>query len=264
MTPETANENNKDVKEITNENTVNVTNKKKKRKTVLKFDNVSKKFTIKPVLKDCNFVINKGEVMAIFAPEGHGKSTIAKIAAGLIKPTEGRALIRGVKAGRITNSVVSYQPDIPYCKYDVTVSELLNMYGRFFKDFSYKRAYQLLRHFDISRRTKFENLSTTALFIVQVIMVSSRRASLYIFDDPLVHCDPKYRDEIIKMIDPCRKNGGVLLLSQTAGGLDDITDKVAFLKHGSIIKEIDNADDYEEEFGDKLLNEVYREVFKRA
>ncbi len=264
MTPTVNDVKNPVDRNIAKENTVAVSNNKNRKKVVLNFKNVNKKFVMKQVIKNCNIVINKGEVMAVLAPEGHGKSTIAKLASGLIKPTSGEVLIRGANAGRVTNSIVSYQPDIPYFKYDTTVSELLNMYGRFFKDFSYKRAYQLLKHFEISRRTRFENLSTTALFIVQVIMVSSRRASLYIFDDPIVHCDPKYRDEIIKMIDPCRKNGAVLILSQIAGGLDDITDKVVFLKHGNIIKEFYNADDYEAEFGNKLLNDAYKEVFKRA
>ncbi|MDO4300705.1 MAG: ATP-binding cassette domain-containing protein [Clostridia bacterium] len=241
-----------------------VVQRENKPKLVLKFNNVTKRFAVKTAVKNCSITLNKGEVMAVMAPEGHGKSTLAKLAAGLIRPSEGDVLVRGVKAGRETNSIVSYQPDIPYFKYDTTVSELLNMYSRFFKDFSYRKAYQLLKHFDISRRTRFENLSTTALFIVQVIMISSRRASLYIFDDPIVHCDPKYRDDIISMIDKCRKYGGVLLLSQIAGGLDDITDKAVFLKHGEIAGEPYDADSFEAEFGSSLLNDVYKEVFKHA
>lgn len=238
--------------------------REKSRPLVLKCNNVTKKFMGRTALNSCNITLNKGEVLAIIGPEGHGKTTLAKITAGLISPTKGSVTIRGVKAGRITNSVVSYQPEIPYFKDDMTVSDFMNMYGRFFNDFSFKKAYQLLKHFDISRYTRFENLSTTALFIVQVIMVSSRRASLYIFDDPLVHCDPKYRPDVITMIDNCRKNGGVLLLSQTAQGLDDITDKVAFLRHGAIVKEFYDADSFEAEFGRSLLNDVYKEVFKRA
>lgn len=262
MTPEEKTGNNK----FTNVSNSMANNKihNNKPKLVLRCDNVTKKFGIKTIINDCSITLNKGEVMAVIAPEGHGKSTLAKLIAGLISTSEGSVNIRGVKAGRITNSIVSYQPDIPYFKYDTTVSELLNMYSRFFKDFSYRRAYQLLKHFDISRRTRFENLSTTALYIVQVIMVSSRKASLYIFDDPLIHCDPKYRESIITIIDKCRKNGAVLLFSQIAQGLDDITDKVVFLKHGTIIKEFYDADSFEAEFGNSLLNDVYREVFKHA
>lgn len=236
----------------------------KKVKAILKCNSVTKKFASKAVLKGCSLSLNKGELMAVIAPEGHGKSTLAKVSAGLIHPTEGNISIRGVKAGRITNSIVSYQPDIPFFKYDTTVSELLNMYSRFFKDFSYKKAYELLKYFEISRRTRFENLSTTALFIVQVIMAASRKASLYIFDDPLVHCDPKYRDDIIKIIDKCRKYGAVLLFSQIAAGIDEVTDKVVFLKHGAIAKEFYDADSFEAEFGNKLLNDAYKEVFKHA
>lgn len=238
--------------------------KSNKSPVVLRMENVSKKYGRRSVLRNCTITLKKGEVMAVIGPEGNGKSTLAKLGAGLVTPTNGRVTIRGVKAGRETNTVVSYQPDIPFFKYDYTVSDILNLFGAFFKDFSYKKAYHLLNHFDISRRTRFENLSTTALFIVQVILVSSRRASLYIFDDPLVHCDPKYRGEIITMIDKCRKYGAVMLLSQTAQGLDDITDKVAFIRHGEIVKEFHDADAYEAEFGDSLLNDVYKEVFKHA
>ena len=219
--------------------------REKSRPLVLKCNNVIKKFMGRTALNSCNITLNKGEVLAIIGPEGHGKSTLAKLTAGLISPTKGSVTIRGVKAGRITNSVVSYQPEIPYFKDDMTVSDFMNMYGRFFNDFSFKKAYQLLKHFDISRYTRFENLSTTALFIVQVIIVSSR-------------------PDVITMIDNCRKNGGVLLLSQTAQGLDDITDKVAFLRHGAIVKEFYDADSFEAEFGRSLLNDVYKEVFKRA
>ena len=96
----------------------------KKVKAILRCNSVTKKFASKAVLKGCSLSLNKGELMAVIAPEGHGKSTLAKVSAGLIHPTEGNISIRGVKAGRITNSIVSYQPDIPFFKYDTTVSEL--------------------------------------------------------------------------------------------------------------------------------------------
>ena len=90
------------------------------------------------------------------------------------------------------------------------------------------------------------------------------KASLFIFDDPLVHCDPKYRADIIKIIDGCRKDGAILLLSQIADGIDDITDLVVFLKRGSIYKNVYDADGFENEFGDVTLNIAYKEVFKNA
>lgn len=238
--------------------------KNKKPKLILRFENVSKRYGSKTVLNNLSINLNKGEVMAVIGPEGQGKTTIAKLASGLARPTRGSIIIRGVKAGRATNTIVSYQPDIPYFKYDNTVSDILNYYGRFFSDFSYKRAYQLLKHFEISRRTRLDNLSTTALFIVQVILVSSRKASLYIFDDPLIHCDPKYRDEMINMIDACRRFGAILLLSQTANNIDDISDKVIFIKKGSVIKAFYDADSYEAEYGNSQLSDIYKEVFKNA
>ncbi len=251
-------------KKIDVEKARKATERSKKPKLIIKFDNVTKRYGARTVIRDLSLTLNKGELMTILAPEGQGKSTIAKLASGLVSPTRGSVIIKGENAGRRTNSIVSYQPDIPYFKYDNTVSDILNYYDRFFKDFSYKRAYQLLKHFGIARKTKLENLSTTALFIVQVILVSSRRASLYIFDDPIVHCDPKYRKEITKMIDACRKFGAIILLSQTASNIDDISDKLVFIKNGSIIKAFYDADSYEEEFGESKIGDIYKEVYKNA
>ena len=248
------------IKKTNEENVV----KANKRPAIIKFISVNKKYGARLVLKGIDFTIRKGQLLAVLAPEGSGKSSIAKMAAGLTRTTKGQVLVRGVKASRKTNFVISYQPDIPFFKYDVTVMEVVSLYERFFEDFKYKKAMKLLRHFKINTKLKIDNLSTTALYILQVILVSSRDASLFIFDDPLVHCDPKYRADIIKIIDGCRKDGAILLLSQIADGIDDITDLVVFLKRGSIYKNVYDADGFENEFGDVTLNIAYKEVFKNA
>ena len=233
-----------------------------KPKPILKCSNVGKKFGLKKVLSDFNITVNKGEALVVLAPENNGKTTLAKIICGLIPPVSGIVTIRGKKAGSGTNAMVSYQPEIPFVKYDSTVSELLTQYSRFFKDFSYKKAFKLLKHFKISPKSQFDNLSTTAIQIVETIVVGCRKASLYVFDDPLVHTDPKYRDAVIDIISGCKKSGAVIILSQVALGLDNVLDKVIFMRNGEIYVSADKKS-FEQKYGNSV-SALYKEVYRRA
>ncbi len=234
----------------------------KKPKVVLKCTKVEKKFGLKKVLNNCSITANKGDAVVILAPENNGKTTLAKIICGLIPPGKGIVTIIGRQAGRSTNSLVSYLPELPFVKYDSSVSELLTQYSRFFKDFSYKRAFKLLKHFKISPKTKFENLSSTAVQIVETIVVSCRRVPLYVFDDPLVHADPKYRDDLIQIMSGCKKYGAVIILTQVAAGLDDMLDKAIFIRNGEIYISADKMS-FEEKYGNSV-SALYKEVYRRA
>lgn len=241
---------------------IGVSSVEKKPKPVLKCSNISKKFGLKKVLNDFNITVNKGEALVVLAPEDNGKTTLAKIICGLIPPSKGLAVIKGKKAGCGTNIIVSYQPEIPFVKYDNTVSELLTQYSRFFRDFSYKKAFKLLKHFKISPKAKFDNLSTTAIQIVETIVVGCRKVPLYVFDDPLVHTDPKYRDAVIDIISGCKKHGAVVILSQVATGLDNVLDKVIFMRNGEIYVSADKKS-FEEKYGNNVST-LYKEVYRRA
>ncbi len=234
----------------------------KKPKVILKCTKVSKKFGLKKVLNDCSISVNKGEAVVILAPEGNGKTTLAKIICGLIHPGKGVVTIKNKIAGCGTNAMVSYLPEIPFVRYEGNVSELLTQYSRFFKDFSYKRAFKLLKHFKISPKTKFDNLSTTAVQIVETIVVACRRTPLYVFDDPLVHADPKYRDALIKIMADCKKNGAVIILTQVAAGLDELLDKAVFMRNGEIYISADKKS-FEEKYGNSVSS-LYKEVYRRA
>ncbi len=242
--------------------TIGVSSVEKKPKPILKCSNVGKKFGLKKVLSDFNITVNKGEALVVLAPEGNGKTTLAKIICGLIPPSKGVVTIKGKNAGSGTNGAVSYQPEIPFVKYDVSVAELLTQYSRFFKDFSYKKAFKLLKHFKISPKTKFDNLSTTAIQIVETIVVGCRRVPLYVFDDPLVHTDPKYREDVIDIISTCKKHGAVIILSQAAAGLDSVLDKVIFMRNGEIYVSADKKS-FEEKYGNSV-SALYKEVYRRA
>lgn len=233
----------------------------KRPKLILKCSNVTK--SVKGgtrLLKDCSFSVYKGEALAILAPANNSKSTFAKVICGLTAPTSGEITIRGNRAGRNTNQYVSYQPEIPFVRSESTVSELMNMYSRFFKDFNFKRAFKLLKQFKISPRIKFEQLSVTAVQIVETILVSSRAASLYVFDDPLAHTDPKYRSALIEIMNSCKKHGAVVVFTQVTEGISKIADKVILLKKGEVYIAA-SSKDYNND--PKRLSVLYKEVFRR-
>lgn len=228
-------------------------------KLVLKCSKVTKKINNGlRLLKECSFSAYKGEAVAILAPSHNSKSTFAKIICGLVPPSSGEVTIRGNKAGRKTNQYVSYQPEIPFVKNESTISDLMNMYSRFFSDFDFRYSFRLLKQFKISPKTKFNHLSGTAIQIVETVLVASRRTSLYVFDDPLVHTDPKYRSELIDIIGNCKKFGAVVILSQVVDDIDKIANKVIMLKRGEVYIAL-NSDEYK---GKNRLSALYKEVFK--
>jgi ABC-2 type transport system ATP-binding protein len=230
-------------------------------KVVLKCTKLSKKINTRKVIHDFSLTIHRGEVVAVLSPEGGGKTTLAKMICGLIPPGSGAVTIRGKKAGQRTNALVSYLPEIPYIKYDSTIVDMLTLYNRFFSDFKYKKAYRLLKEFKINPKTRFDDLSTTAIQLVETILVASRRTSLYVFDEPLVNVDNKYRDGIIKIIASCRKYGGIIILSQYAGsGLDSVLDRVIFLQRGEVLLN-GRKGEVEEKYG-MSVSTIYREVFR--
>ncbi|MGN1318640.1 MAG: ATP-binding cassette domain-containing protein [Lachnospirales bacterium] len=240
-----------------NEKTVSV----KKPKLILKCSKVTKKIgNGLKLLKDCSFSAYKGEAIAILAPANNSKTTFAKIICGLVPPTSGEITIRGNKAGRNTNQFVSYQPEIPFVRSESTVLDYMNMYNRFFKDFNFKRAFKLLKQFKISPRTKFEDLSITAVQIVETVLVSCRKTSLYVFDDPLAHADPKYRKALIDIMGSCKKLGAVVIFSQISDGLSKISDKIILLKKGEIYVALSNKD-YDND--EKKFYALYKEVFRK-
>ena len=232
----------------------------KKPKLILKCSRITKQIKSQlTIVRDCNFSLYKGELLVVLAPAGNGKSTFAKMICGLIAPTSGEITIKGIVAGRKTNPYVSYQPEIPFVKSETTISELMNMYSRFFKDFNFKRAFKILKQFRISPKTKFEDLSITAIQIVETVLVSCRKTSLYVFDDPLIHTDPKYRSALIEIIKSCKKIGAVIIFSQVTHGLSNAADKAIFLKNdGNYILANINVED------NINLTAMYKEVFRNA
>ncbi|MBQ7264761.1 MAG: ATP-binding cassette domain-containing protein [Firmicutes bacterium] len=237
--------------------------KKTTKVTALKCKGAEKSINMTKVIKKCSFSVQTGEMATIYSPVGDGKTTLAKMICGLVPPSEGSITVRGRVAGYKTNALVSYQPETPYVNYENTVNDLLNIYKSFFRDFRAKRAVRLLKSFGIRAREKFINISDSDIRIIQIIMASSRKAVLFVFDNPLNGTDKKYHKAILETISDCKKYGGVVLLTSKAYTyLEDYTEKVGFIRRGelSLYEDIERIPKI---YG-KNITQLYKEVYRNV
>ena len=222
---------------------------------------LSKRFGATQALEDVNISIAPGRVVGLLGPNGSGKTTFIKLAAGLLTPTGGQLQICGEKVGPQTKALVSYLPDRPYFSRQQKVSQLLDFFEDFYGDFDRQRAEQMLTALGIAPEVKFKALSKGNQEKVQLVLVMSRRARLYLLDEPIGGVDPAARDYILNTIisnyDP---EATVLISTHLIADVERVLDEFVFLYQGKVIRS-GNADETREETG-KSLDELFREVFK--
>ena len=199
--------------------------------------------------------------MGLLGPNGSGKTTLIKLAAGLLTPTEGEITICGEKVGPKSKALVSYLPDRPYFAKQTTVSQELDIFQDFYADFDRERAERMLGGLGIDTTARFRTLSKGTQEKVQLVLVMSRRAKLYLLDEPIGGVDPAARDYILNTIisnyDP---SATILISTHLISDVERVLDEYIFLDHGRILQ-TGNADEVRENTG-KSLDEQFREVFK--
>ena len=163
-------------------------------------EHLGKRFGNKWALKDVNLRITRGSIIGLLGPNGSGKSTLIKIINGLMTPTEGQVLIDGKKPGVETKKIVSYLPERTYLNEWMKVRELLDYFQDFYEDFKRDRAEVMLQNLNIGLEDKLKTMSKGTKEKVQLILVMSRDADLYILDEPIGGVDPAARDYILKTI----------------------------------------------------------------
>ncbi|MBQ8834154.1 MAG: ABC transporter ATP-binding protein [Oscillospiraceae bacterium] len=203
----------------------------------------------------------KGRIIGLLGPNGSGKTTFIKLAAGLLTPASGTLTICDEKVGTATKAVVSYLPDRPYFNKQMRIREQLDFFQDFYADFDRERAEEMLRALNIDPNMKFRTLSKGNQEKVQLVLVMSRRAKLYLLDEPIGGVDPAARDYILNTIisnyDP---DATVLISTHLIADVERVLDEFIFLYQGRLIRG-GNADEVREETG-KSLDELFREVFK--
>ena len=212
-------------------------------------------------LDNVSFEVEPGRVVGLLGPNGSGKTTLIKLANGLLTPTGGELLINGQKPGKATRAQVSYLPDRPCLPEWMSAEKLLDMFTDFYGDFQRDKAQEMLEKLGIDPKQKIKQMSKGTREKVQLILVMSRKAELYLLDEPIGGVDPAARDYILNTIinnyDP---SATVLISTHLISDVERVLDEFLFLYQGRVIQK-GEADAVREETG-KSLDELFREVFK--
>lgn len=222
---------------------------------------LSKRFGALPALDRVNLRLEAGHVIGLLGPNGSGKTTLLKLANGLLTPDGGALLIDGKQPGRETKTIVSYLPDRCCLPEWMNAGQLLNFYGDFYADFDRTRAEEMLTRLGIGRKQSLKQMSKGTREKIQLILVMSRRARLYLLDEPIGGVDPATRDYILETIlrnyDP---EAAVVISTHLIAEVEKVLDDVIFLQNGHVVLQ-SSVDDIREERG-KSVDELFREVFR--
>ena len=228
---------------------------------LLEIKNLSKIFDKKEVLKDVNITITNGKIIGLLGKNGAGKTTLIKIINDLLTPSSGEVLVNGKKIGVESKKIISYLPERTYLNKQMRVSEVIDYFKDFYENFDPDRAKKLLKDLDLDVNEKLSKMSKGMQEKVQLVLVMSRNADLYILDEPLGGVDPATRDYILDTIlSNFKENASVIISTHLISDIERILDEVVFIEKGKVILQSD---------ADKLRNkekssidEIFRRMFK--
>ena len=211
-------------------------------------------------LDSLSLTLERGRFIGLLGPNGSGKTTAIKLLNGLLQPTSGTVLIDGEKPGVHTHSVVSYLPDRAYLNDWMRVCDLFDFFADFYADFDKIKANDMLKTLDISPLARLKTLSKGTKEKVQLILTMSRKAQLFLLDEPIGGVDPAARDYILNtLLSNSSEDATVLLSTHLIADIERVLDEVIFLKNG-VMTLHESVDTIREEHG-KSVDMLFREVF---
>ncbi|PFK45569.1 ABC transporter [Bacillus cereus] len=227
---------------------------------LLKTENLWKRYDLKAVIRDLDVTITEGKIVGLVGDNGSGKTTLLKMIAGLQHPSEGTITIAGKKVGLETKRMVSFMPDRPVFDEWMTVKDALFFYRDFYQDFDMQKAVDTIAAFKIPLEEKIIALSKGMIEKLQLILTFSRKAKLYILDEPLGGIDPVSREHVLELIlQFYREDCTILISTHLIGEIENIFDEVIFLKDGEIVLH-ENVEELRFQRG-KAVTELFKEMF---
>ena len=227
---------------------------------ILKTSQLSKYFYQKKALDKVDINIEKGKIYGILGPNGGGKSTFLKIAAGLLKPSQGEITIDNKEPGVYTKSIVSYLPETNYFYKWMKIKDALNFFKDIYTDFDVERARESLKFMELEEEEKVTSLSKGMMGRLKLTLALSRKSKVYLLDEPLNGIDPISREKIItSILDSYSEKSSILICSHLIYYIEKLLDYVFFLSEGRIILSGD-AEELRNKRGmsiDKLFQEVF-------
>ena len=228
---------------------------------ILECKQLSKSYGKAPALENVSFAIEPGRIVGLLGPNGSGKTTLIKLANGLLTPDSGEILIDGAAPGRETHAVVSYLPERTAIPIWMSAGQLMDFYQDFYRDFRRQTAEEMLRHLDIRPTQRIRQMSKGTREKVQLIMVMSRSAKLYLLDEPIGGVDPATRDYILStIISNYKPEASVILSTHLIADVEKVLDEVVFIDKGHLVLQ-SSVDQIREEKG-MSVDALFREVFK--
>lgn len=229
--------------------------------SIVEFKDVYKGYGKKQVLNGINLNIPKGKIVGLLGPNGSGKSTMIKLMNGLLSKDSGIILINGLKPSKETKKIVSYLPERTYLNDWMKVKDILEFFKDFYSDFDMEKAEEMLKSLNIDKNEKLKIMSKGTKEKVQLILVMSRKAELYILDEPIGGVDPAARSYILKTImTNYLEDSTLLIATHLISEIENICDEVIFISNGNIVLQ-GNVDEIREEKG-KSIDALFREEFK--
>ena len=224
-------------------------------------DHVTKNYGHEVALMDVSLNIQPGRIIGLLGPNGSGKTTIIKLINGLLQPSLGNIYIHGQLPSPASKKVVSYLPDTTYLSENIKISDAISYFQDFYSDFNVQRAYQLLNDLHLHPNQKLNSLSKGNKEKVQLILVMSREADLYVLDEPIGGVDPAARDYILRtIIQNRRPNSSVLISTHLIADIEQVLDEVIFINQGRILLH-ENTTVLRNQHG-KSIDEIFRDQFR--
>ena len=228
---------------------------------LLEVKHLTKTFDGKKILDDVNLVIPEGKIVGLLGKNGVGKSTLIKSINDLLTIDEGEILFKGKKIGVYSKENISYLPERTYLDKSMKVSEVIDYFTEFYKDFDKERAYRLLKDLKLDSDKRIIKMSKGMQEKLQLILVMSRDADLYILDEPLSGVDPATRDYILDTILSNFKEGASIIIStHLITDIERILDEVVFIDDGKIV--LNSSADELRNKEKSSIDEIFRRMFK--
>lgn len=214
------------------------------------------------VLEDFNLRIPSGRIVGLLGPNGCGKSTLIKMISGLLQPNKGEIFVDGIKVSEQTKAFVSYLPERTYFSSGMKIFELVKYFEDFYADFDTQKAYKLLYDLKINPKSSLKSLSKGTKEKVQLILVMSRNAKLYLLDEPIAGVDPAAREYILStIVGNYNPDATIIITTHLITDVEPVLDDFVFLSHDGRIVMSGNAEEARNKHG-LSLDEIFREVFR--
>lgn len=228
---------------------------------LLEIENLTKIYSNVLALDNVSVSIEEGKIVGLLGPNGSGKTTMLKIVAGILKRNSGNVKVDGKEIGIDSKAIVSYLPERTYFDSNLKVKDTLDFFEDFYKDFDRSRAEQMLSVLGVKLDRKMKELSKGTKEKVQLVLVMSRRAKLYLLDEPIGGVDPATRDFIINtVLKNYERTSSIIISTHLISDVEEILDEYVFLRDGVILEHGDVTKCREEY--NQTLDERFREVFK--